>query len=69
MLPPTLPQNNFYTYAPCCIYINSLMFHKHHQPFINPTSTATEACTVHPLPTLFRLLGLELFKKVNLFLL
>lgn len=42
------------------------MFHKQHQTFVNLTNTAVEASTVHPLPTLFRLLGLELFKKVNL---
>lgn len=47
------------------IYINSLMFSKHHQTSLKPTSSTTEASTVHPLLILFRLLGLEPFKRAD----
>lgn len=46
------------------VYINSSMFRKHHQTSVKPTRPASEESTVHPLPNLFRLLGLTPFKKV-----
>lgn len=52
----------------CClhsrVYINSSMFRKHHQTSLKAASNAAEESVVHPLPALFRLLGLTPFKKV-----
>ncbi|KAG1330981.1 DNA repair protein RAD5A [Cocos nucifera] len=45
------------------VYINSSMFRKYHQTSVKPTRPASEESTVHPLPNLFRLLGLTPFKK------
>ncbi|GLU19251.1 hypothetical protein SLE2022_355120 [Rubroshorea leprosula] len=47
------------------VYINSSMFHKHHQASLKAASDATEESTVHPLPSLFRLLGLTPFKRAE----
>ncbi|KAJ6808547.1 putative SWI/SNF-related matrix-associated actin-dependent regulator of chromatin subfamily A member 3-like 2 isoform X1 [Iris pallida] len=47
------------------VYINSSMFQKHHQTSMKPTSSSLEVSTLHPLPTLFRLLGLTPFKKAS----
>lgn len=48
----------------CRVYINSSMFHKSHQTSLKARST--DDTVVHPLPTLFHLLGLTPFKKVIL---
>lgn len=40
------------------------MFRKHHQTSLKAASDATEGSVIHPLPTLFRLLGLTPFKQV-----
>ena len=41
------------------------MFVKHHQVSLkDATTNSTDESVFHPLPTLFRLLGLEPFKKV-----
>lgn len=47
------------------VYINSSMFHKHHQSSLKAASDASEESTVHPLPSLCRLLGLTPFKKAE----
>ncbi|XP_057956384.1 DNA repair protein RAD5A [Malania oleifera] len=47
------------------VYINSSMFRKHHQTSFKAASNSTEESVVHPLPTLFRLLGLVPFKKAE----
>lgn len=49
------------------VYINSSMFHKHSQTSLKAASNAEES-VVHPLPNLFRLLGLIPFKKVIILL-
>ena len=46
------------------VYINSSMFHKYQQTSLKAASNSTEESVVHPLPNLFRLLGLTPFKKV-----
>ena len=46
------------------VYLNSFMFRKHHQTSLKAASNATEESVVHPLPNLFRLLGLIPSKKV-----
>ncbi|XVF19793.1 hypothetical protein REPUB_Repub11eG0141500 [Reevesia pubescens] len=48
------------------VYINSSMFHKYHQTSFKAASYSTEESVVHPLPNLFRLLGLIPFKKAEL---
>lgn len=45
--------------------INSSMFRKHKQTSLKAASSSTEESVFHPLPNLFRLLGLTPFKKVN----
>ncbi|XP_062172671.1 DNA repair protein RAD5A isoform X2 [Alnus glutinosa] len=47
------------------VYINSSMFRKHHQTSLKAASNAAEESVVHPLPALFRLLGLTPFKKAE----
>lgn len=47
------------------VFINSSMFRKHHQTSVRFTRFASEESTVHPLPVLFRLLGLTPFKKAE----
>ncbi|GLT82070.1 hypothetical protein SLE2022_004830 [Rubroshorea leprosula] len=47
------------------VYVNSSMFHKQHQASLKAASDATAELTVHPLPSLFRLLGLTPFKKAE----
>ncbi|XP_010535657.1 PREDICTED: putative SWI/SNF-related matrix-associated actin-dependent regulator of chromatin subfamily A member 3-like 2 isoform X2 [Tarenaya hassleriana] len=47
------------------VYINSSMFQKHHQTSLKTASNSTEETVVHPLPNLFRLLGLTPFKKAE----
>lgn len=47
------------------IYINSSMFQKSQQMPLKASSNSTEASIVHPLPTLFKLLGLIPFKKAE----
>ena len=46
------------------VYLNSSMFRKHHQTSLKAASNAAEESVVHPLPNLFRLLGLIPSKKV-----
>uniref|UniRef100_A0A2N9GMB7 SWI/SNF-related matrix-associated actin-dependent regulator of chromatin subfamily A member 3-like 2 n=1 Tax=Fagus sylvatica TaxID=28930 RepID=A0A2N9GMB7_FAGSY len=46
------------------VYINSSMFRKHSQTSLKAASNAEES-VVHPLPNLFRLLGLIPFKKAE----
>ncbi|KAH7680561.1 DNA helicase protein [Dioscorea alata] len=48
------------------VYINGLMFHKQQNTLARLNRSATEESTVHPLPTLFRLLGLTPFKKAQI---
>ncbi|GMN56206.1 hypothetical protein TIFTF001_025324 [Ficus carica] len=48
------------------VYINSSMFCKQHDTALKAASSSTEESVVHPLPTLFRLLGLTPFKKAEL---
>ncbi|WOL01625.1 hypothetical protein Cni_G10342 [Canna indica] len=40
------------------VYINNSIIRKHQQKSLRSTNISTEESTVHPLPTLFRLLGL-----------
>ncbi|KAF8403208.1 hypothetical protein HHK36_011307 [Tetracentron sinense] len=47
------------------VYINSSMFRKRHQTSLKAVRNSTEESVVHPLPTLFRLLGLIPFKKAE----
>lgn len=46
------------------VYINSSMFHKYKQTSFKAASNCYDESIVHPLPSLFRLLGLTPFKKV-----
>ncbi|XVF46843.1 hypothetical protein PTKIN_Ptkin03bG0060200 [Pterospermum kingtungense] len=48
------------------VYIDSSMFHKYQQTSLKAASNSTEESVVHPLPNLFRLLGLTPFKKAEL---
>ncbi|KAK1299928.1 hypothetical protein QJS10_CPB13g01709 [Acorus calamus] len=48
------------------VYINGSMFHKHHRTSLKMAHQPTEGSVVHPLPNLFRLLGLTPFKKAEL---
>uniref|UniRef100_A0A6N2LJT6 RING-type domain-containing protein n=1 Tax=Salix viminalis TaxID=40686 RepID=A0A6N2LJT6_SALVM len=47
------------------VYLNSVMFHKHHQTSLKATANSTEETVGHPLSILFRLLGLTPFKKAE----
>ncbi|XP_047317619.1 DNA repair protein RAD5A isoform X2 [Impatiens glandulifera] len=47
------------------VYINSSMFRKHHQTSLKTDGSSTDDSVVHPLPTLFQLLGLTPFKKAE----
>ncbi|KAK9279319.1 hypothetical protein L1049_012998 [Liquidambar formosana] len=47
------------------VYINSSMFRNCHQISLKAASNSTDESVVHPLPTLFRLLGLTPFKKAE----
>ncbi|KAI9080161.1 hypothetical protein K1719_037839 [Acacia pycnantha] len=47
------------------IFINSSMFRKHHQVSLKDATNSTDESVFHPLPTLFRLLGLSPFKKAE----
>ncbi|XP_010243457.1 PREDICTED: putative SWI/SNF-related matrix-associated actin-dependent regulator of chromatin subfamily A member 3-like 2 isoform X2 [Nelumbo nucifera] len=47
------------------VYINSSMFRKRHQTSLKVARNLSEESVVHPLPTLFRLLGLTPFKKAE----
>lgn len=40
------------------------MFGKHHHVSLKDAANSTDESVFHPLPTLFRLLGLNPFKKV-----
>ncbi|MBA0817205.1 hypothetical protein Gohar_001789, partial [Gossypium harknessii] len=48
------------------VYINSSMFHKYQQTSLKAASNCNDESIVHPLPSLFRLLGLTPFKKAEL---
>ncbi|ONI19828.1 hypothetical protein PRUPE_3G300100 [Prunus persica] len=47
------------------VYINSSMFLKQNKTSLKAANNSTEETVVHPLPTLFRLLGLTPFKKAE----
>ncbi|XP_010493369.1 PREDICTED: putative SWI/SNF-related matrix-associated actin-dependent regulator of chromatin subfamily A member 3-like 2 isoform X3 [Camelina sativa] len=47
------------------VYINSSMFHKHSATSFKAASNTAEESMFHPLPNLFRLLGLIPFKKAE----
>ncbi|XP_059659342.1 DNA repair protein RAD5A isoform X2 [Cornus florida] len=47
------------------VYINSSMFRKSHQTSLKAASTSVDESIIHPLPTLFRLLGITPFKKAE----
>lgn len=47
------------------VYMNSKMFRKHHQTSLKAANKSIEESVVHPLPTLFGLLGLSPFKKAE----
>ncbi|XP_058088986.1 DNA repair protein RAD5A isoform X2 [Magnolia sinica] len=47
------------------VYINSSMFHTCHQISLKSARHFTEDSVVHPLPTLFKLIGLTPFKKAE----
>ncbi|XAR60085.1 DNA helicase [Bertholletia excelsa] len=47
------------------VYINSSMFQRNHQTLLKSVSNSAEESVVHPLPTLFCLLGLSPFKKAQ----
>ncbi|PIN02547.1 Helicase-like transcription factor HLTF/DNA helicase RAD5, DEAD-box superfamily [Handroanthus impetiginosus] len=47
------------------VYINSSMFRKHHHTALKVSSNSADESIVHPLPTLFKLLGLVPFKKAE----
>ncbi|PPD69365.1 hypothetical protein GOBAR_DD33755 [Gossypium barbadense] len=48
------------------VYINSSTFHKYQQTSLKAASNCNDESIVHPLPSLFRLLGLTPFKKAEL---
>ncbi|KAJ4978224.1 hypothetical protein NE237_009004 [Protea cynaroides] len=48
------------------VYINSSIFRKRHQTSLKVTSNFNEESVVHPLPSLFRLLGLVPFMKAEI---
>ncbi|KAF7805671.1 DNA repair protein RAD5A isoform X1 [Senna tora] len=47
------------------VFINSAMFRRHHQVSLKDATNSTDESVFHPLPTLFRLLGLNPFKKAE----
>ncbi|KAM3398977.1 DNA repair protein RAD5A [Capsicum galapagoense] len=47
------------------VYINSFMFRKSHQTSLKARNNPADDTVVHPLPTLFHLLGLTPFKKAE----
>ncbi|KAF5819755.1 putative DNA helicase chromatin remodeling SNF2 family [Helianthus annuus] len=47
------------------VYINSSILHKSHQTSLKVPNSSTDETSIHPLPTLFRLLGLVPFKKAE----
>ncbi|KAK4441254.1 DNA repair protein A [Sesamum alatum] len=47
------------------VYINSSMFQKSHRTSLKASSNSADESIVHPLPTLFKLLGLVPFKKAE----
>ncbi|KAL9994039.1 hypothetical protein Hdeb2414_s0022g00615481 [Helianthus debilis subsp. tardiflorus] len=47
------------------VYINSSILHKSHQTSLKVPNSSTDETSMHPLPTLFRLLGLVPFKKAE----
>ncbi|PON53378.1 Cdk-activating kinase assembly factor [Parasponia andersonii] len=47
------------------VYINSSMFDKQHDTSLKAASSSTEESVVHPVPTLFRLLGLTPVMKAE----
>ncbi|CAL9191464.1 unnamed protein product [Musa hybrid cultivar] len=47
------------------VYINSSMIQKHQQTTVRSINISTEESSVHPLPSLFRLLGLTPFRKAE----
>ncbi|KAJ8640061.1 hypothetical protein MRB53_016755 [Persea americana] len=47
------------------VYINRSMFLKHHQTSLKTVHHSSEEAVVHPLPSLFKLLGLTPFKKAE----
>ncbi|KAK7272201.1 hypothetical protein RJT34_28660 [Clitoria ternatea] len=48
------------------VFINKSMFGKHHQVSLKDATNSTDESVFHPLPTLFRLLGLNPVKKAEL---
>ncbi|XP_028551128.1 DNA repair protein RAD5A isoform X2 [Dendrobium catenatum] len=48
------------------VYLKSSMFRKSHQTSLKVTNCSTDESTIHPLPTLFKLLGITPFKKAEL---
>ncbi|XP_057457141.1 DNA repair protein RAD5A isoform X2 [Lotus japonicus] len=48
------------------VFINRSMFVKRHQVSLKDATSSTDESVFHPLPTLFRLLGLSPFKKAEL---
>lgn len=48
------------------VFINSSMFGKHHQVSLKDAANSSDESVFHPFPTLFRLLGLNPFKKAEL---
>ncbi|KAK6926667.1 hypothetical protein RJ641_008386 [Dillenia turbinata] len=47
------------------VYMNSLLFRKHSQISLKAAMNGNEESIVHPLPTLFHLIGLSPFKKAE----
>ncbi|XP_011654243.1 DNA repair protein RAD5A isoform X1 [Cucumis sativus] len=47
------------------VYLNSSLLRKHQQTSLKAASSAAAESVIHPLPTLFRLLGLSSFKKAE----
>lgn len=47
------------------VYINSSLLRKHQQTSLKAASNAAAESVIHPLPSLFRLLGLTSFKKAE----
>ncbi|XP_045804293.1 DNA repair protein RAD5A-like isoform X1 [Trifolium pratense] len=48
------------------VFINRSMFVKHHHVSLKDATSSTDESVFHPLPALFRLLGLSPFKKAEL---
>ncbi|KAI4322362.1 hypothetical protein L6164_022065 [Bauhinia variegata] len=47
------------------VFINSSMFRKHHKVSLKDATNSSDESMFHPLPTLFRLLGMNPFKKAE----